>query len=208
LRHEFLLQWPLRGLSVLRKLYDWVMDLAKGRHAPTALGVVSFVESSFFPIPPDVMLIPMVIADRKAWWRIALICTVSSVIGALLGYAIGALLYETVGKSLIAFYHAEGTFERLVDWYEQWGALGILAGAITPLPYKVLTIFSGTVGFSIPMFIVVSIIGRGLRFFIVAALLYFFGPPIRDFIEKRLTLVFVAFVVLLVGGFIALSFLK
>jgi len=193
---------------LLRRLYDWVMSLARGRHALPALGAVSFVESSFFPIPPDVMLIPMVIADRKAWWKIALVCTISSVLGALLGYLIGAVLFETVGKPLLDFYHAHGTFDRLVDWYDQWGALGILAGAVTPLPYKVLTIFSGTVSFSIPMFIAVSVLGRGLRFFLVAGLLYFFGEPIREFIEKRLTLMFVIFVVLLVGGFAFLAFLK
>lgn len=193
---------------MLRRLYDWVMSLARGRHALPALGAVSFVESSFFPIPPDVMLIPMVIADRKAWWKIALVCTISSVLGALLGYLIGAVLFETVGKPLLDFYHAHGTFDRLVDWYDQWGALGILAGAVTPLPYKVLTIFSGTVSFSIPMFIAVSVLGRGLRFFLVAGLLYFFGEPIREFIEKRLTLMFVIFVVLLVGGFAFLAFLK
>lgn len=193
---------------MLRRLYDWVMSLARGRHALPALGAVSFVESSFFPIPPDVMLIPMVIADRKAWWKIALVCTISSVLGALLGYLIGAVLFEAVGKPLLDFYHAHGTFDRLVGWYDQWGALGILAGAITPLPYKVLTIFSGTVGFNIPLFIAVSVLGRGLRFFLVAALLYFFGEPIRDFIEKRLTLMFVLFVLLLVGGFAFLAFLK
>ncbi len=193
---------------MLRRLYDWVMSLASGRSALWALGAVSFVESSFFPIPPDVMLIPMVVAKRKDWWRIALVCTVTSVLGALLGYAIGALLFETVGRSLIEFYHAEGTFERLVGWYDQWGWLGILAGAVTPLPYKVLTIFSGTVGFSIPMFIAVSIVGRGLRFFLVAGLLYWFGEPIKAFIEKRLTLVFVAFMVLLVGGFVVISLIK
>jgi membrane protein YqaA with SNARE-associated domain len=193
---------------MLRKLYDWVMSLSASRYANWALAAVSFAESSFFPIPPDVMLIPMVIADRSRWWRIALICTLSSIAGALLGYAIGALLYETLGQPLLQFYHAQGTFDRLVDWYNQWGALGILAGAITPLPYKVLTIFSGTVSFSLPMFVLVSVIGRGLRFFMVAGLLFRFGEPIRAFIEKRLALVFVAFVVLLLGGILALTLLK
>ncbi len=195
-------------MLMLRRLYDWVMSLASGRYAMWGLAVVSFVESSFFPIPPDVMLIPMVVAKRKDWWRIALVCTVASVLGAMLGYAIGAMLFETLGRWLIDFYHADGTFERLVGWYDQWGWIGILAGAVTPLPYKVLTIFSGTVGFSIPVFIAVSIVGRGLRFFLVAGLLYWFGEPIRAFIEKRLTLVFVAFMVLLVGGFIAISLIK
>lgn len=192
---------------MLRGLYDWVMSLASGRQALWALAVISFIESSFFPIPPDVMLIPMVVAKRQAWWRIALVCTIASVIGALLGYAIGAFLFETIGRWLIEFYHAGGTFERIVGWYDDWGWLGILAGAVTPLPYKVLTIFSGTVLFSLPVFIAVSIVGRGLRFFLVAGLLYWFGEPIRAFIEKRLTLVFVAFIVLLIGGFIAIGML-
>ena len=190
---------------MLRRLYDWVMSLAKGRSALWALAVVSFVESSFFPIPPDVMLIPMVIAKRKAWWRMALVCTVASVLGALLGYAIGAFLFETVGRWLLDVYHAQAAFERVITWYDEWGWLGILAGAITPIPYKVLTIFSGTVGFAIPVFIVISIIGRGLRFFIVAGLLYWFGEPIKAFIEKRLTLVFVVFMALLIGGFVVIS---
>lgn len=193
---------------MLRSLYDWVMSLASGRYALWALAAISFIESSFFPIPPDVMLIPMVVAKRKAWWRIALVCTIASVLGALLGYAIGAFLFETVGRWLLDVYHAQAAFDRIVTWYDEWGWLGVLAGAVTPLPYKVLTIFSGSVAFSIPVFIAVSIVGRGLRFFLVAGLLYWFGEPIRVFIEKRLTLVFVAFIVLLVGGFVAISLIK
>jgi membrane protein YqaA with SNARE-associated domain len=182
-----------------------MLHLAGSRHAPSALAAISFAESSFFPVPPDVMLIPMVIADRRAWWRLALICTLSSVAGALLGYAIGALLFETLGRAILDFYHAEAGFQRMVSWYGQWGWLGVLAGAVTPLPYKVLTIFSGTVGFSLPVLVGVSLLGRGLRFFLVAGLLYLFGEPIRNFVEKRLTLMFVLFVVLLVGGFAALT---
>jgi membrane protein YqaA with SNARE-associated domain len=193
---------------MLRKLYDWVMALAASRNANWALAAVSFAESSFFPIPPDVMLIPMVIADRKAWWRIALICTVSSVAGALLGYAIGALLYETVGRALIEFYHAGAVYDSMKANFDLYGGWGVFAGAVTFLPYKIFTIFAGSVSFSIPTFIAISVIGRGLRFFIVAGLLYWFGEPIRDFIEKRLTLVFVAFVVLLVGGFVVLALLN
>ncbi len=193
---------------MLRRLYDWVMSLASGRSALSALAAISFIESSFFPIPPDVMLIPMVIAERKAWLRIALVCTIASVLGALLGYAIGAFLFETVGVWLIDVYHAQAAFDRVVGWYDQWGWLGILAGAVTPIPYKVLTIFSGTVAFSVPVFIAVSIVGRGIRFFLVAGLLYWFGEPIKAFIEKRLTLVFVAFVALLIGGFLVVSLIK
>ncbi len=192
---------------MLRRLYDWVMGLAAGRHANWALAGVSFAESSFFPIPPDVMLIPMVMADRTRWWRIALISTIASVLGALLGYAIGALLFEAIGKPILDFYHADAAFASLQAQYNEWGWLGILIGAVTPLPYKVLTIFSGSVAFSLPVFIAVSVLGRGLRFFIVAGLLYFFGPPIRDFIEKRLTLVFIVFCIVLVGGFVAVKYL-
>ena len=193
---------------MLRRLYDWVMALSRSRNAEGALAAIAFAESSFFPIPPDIMLIPMVVANRRAWWRIALICTVASVLGALLGYAIGALLFETVGRPILDFYHADAAFERMKDWYGQWGWLGVLIGAVTPVPYKVLTIFSGTVAFSLPVFILVSIVGRGLRFFIVAGLLYWFGEPIRTFIEKRLTLMFVLFCVLLVGGFWLITQIK
>ena len=193
---------------MLRGLYDWVMSLASGRYALPALAAVSFVESSFFPIPPDVMLIPMVVAKREAWWRIALVCTIASVLGALLGYAIGAFLFETVGTWLLDFYHAHAAFDRVVTWYDQWGWLGILAGAITPIPYKVLTIFSGTVAFALPIFIAVSVVGRGIRFFLVAGLLYWFGEPIKAFIERRLTLVFVAFMALLIGGFAVISLIR
>lgn len=192
---------------MIRRLYDWLMDLAASRNAPWALALVSFMESSFFPIPPDLLLIPMVVADRKKWWRYALLCTAASVLGAFLGYAIGALLFQTIGQALLSFYGAEHTFERFVDWYNQWGGWGIFLGAVTPFPYKVLTIFSGTVGFSLLAFTIVSIIGRGLRFFIVAALLYWFGEPIREFIEKRLGLMLTLFTLLLIGGFAAIKLL-
>lgn len=191
---------------MIRRLYDWLMSLAKGRHAPLALGVASFAESSFFPIPPDVMLIPMVVAKRENWFWYGLLCTLTSVLGAFLGYAIGALLFQTIGQPILNFYGAEHTFERFVEWYDQWGGWGILLGAITPFPYKVLTIFSGSIGFNFLQFTLVSLVGRGLRFFIVSGLLYFFGEPIRDFIEKRLGLMFVIFCVLLIGGFIAVKF--
>ncbi|MBO6717486.1 MAG: DedA family protein [Rhizobiaceae bacterium] len=191
---------------MLRRLYDWTMSLAQTRYAEGALAGVSFAESSFFPIPPDVLLIPMVLARRLAWIRYAVLCTVASVFGALVGYAIGAFLYETIGQPILAFYNAEHSFERLAEWYNRWGGWGVLFAAITPFPYKVLTIFSGATGLNLAVFIVVSIIGRGLRFFIVAALLYRYGQPIRDFIERRLGLLFTLFMVLLVGGFLAVRY--
>lgn len=192
---------------MLRRLYDWTMSLAATRHAERALAAVSFIESSVFPIPPDALLIPMVLAERRRWLRYALICTVASVLGALLGYAIGALLLESVGRPILAFYSAEASFQKLADWYNVWGGWGILFAAVTPFPYKVLTIFSGATGLSLPVFILVSIVGRGLRFFLVSWLLFRFGEPIRTFIEKHLGLLFTLFMVLLIGGFVAVGYL-
>ncbi|TYR34982.1 DedA family protein [Mesorhizobium microcysteis] len=192
---------------MLRRLYDWTMSLARTRHAERSLAGVSFVESSFFPIPPDVLLIPMVLADRTKWFRYALVCTIASVLGALLGYVIGALLFDTIGQRIIALYNAQDAFDGIRQWYDDWGAWGILFGAVTPFPYKILTIFSGFVGFNIVSLIIVSIIGRGLRFFLVAGLLYWFGEPIRLFIEKHLGLLFTLFMVLLIGGFVAVGYI-
>ncbi|MCO5073220.1 MAG: DedA family protein [Rhizobiaceae bacterium] len=192
---------------MLRGLYDRTMSLAKTRHAERALAGVSFVESSFFPIPPDVLLIPMVLSERAKWIRYALICTAASVVGALLGYAIGAFLYDVVGQPILQFYGSESSFEKISAWYNEWGGWGVLFAAITPFPYKVLTIFSGATGLNLVTFIVVSIIGRGVRFFLVSWLLYKFGEPIRLFIEKYLGLLFTLFMVLLIGGFVAISYL-
>ena len=183
------------------------MSLAKTRQAPVALGAVSFAESSFFPIPPDILLIPMVVAARKNWFWYATLCTIMSVLGAFVGYFIGAMLFQAVGAQILAFYGAEHSFDRFVAWYDQWGGWGILLGAVTPFPYKVLAIFSGSVSFDLVQFTIVSVVGRGLRFFTVSALLYWFGQPIRNFIEKRLGLMFTIFCVLLVGGFVAVKFL-
>ena len=193
---------------MLRKLYDTTMALAATRHAEKGLAGVSFIESSVFPIPPDVLLIPMVLAERTKWLRLALVCTVASVLGAFLGYAIGAFLYESVGKPVLAFYGKEDAFTRLRGWYNSsWGAWAILFAAITPFPYKVLTIFSGVTGFNLIAFAAVSVVGRGLRFFLVAWLLGRYGPPVRRFIERNLGLLFILFTVLLIGGFATVRYL-
>ncbi|MCT8989702.1 DedA family protein [Chelativorans sp. SCAU2101] len=193
---------------MLRKLYDYTMSLAATRHAEKGLAGVSFVESSFFPIPPDVLLIPMVLAERAKWLRYAFVCTLASVAGALLGYAIGAFLYEAIGVPILRLYGAERKFQELAQWYNNdWGAWAVLFGAVTPFPYKVLAIFSGATGLNVPIFILISIIGRGLRFFLVAGLLYWFGPPIRTFIEKNLGLLFTLFMILLIGGFAAIRYI-
>jgi membrane protein YqaA with SNARE-associated domain len=193
---------------MLRRLYDWVMGLAAGRHAPKALAGVSFAESSFFPIPPDVMLIPMVVAKRNDAWKIATICTVASVLGGLFGYFIGMFLFEPLARPIIEFYHYTEAFENLQAWFEEWGLLIVFIAGFTPVPYKVFTIASGFAGLALPVFVLGSVVSRGARFFLVAGLLYLYGEPIRKFIEERLGLMTVVFSVLLVGGFVAIRFLR
>jgi len=193
---------------MLRRLYDWTMSLARTRHAERALAGVSFVESSFFPIPPDVLLIPMVLADRIKWIRFALVCTVASVLGGLLGYFIGAVLFEAVGRPILEFYGYMSKFAEFQEAFNEWGLLIVfIFGGLTPLPYKVITIASGLTALSLPVFIISSIAARGTRFFLVAGLLYWFGEPIRSFIEKHLGLLFTLFLVLLIGGFVAAAYM-
>ena len=192
---------------MLKGLYDWTMRQAESRHALWILALVAFVESSVFPIPPDVLLIPMVIAARDRAWLIAGICMVASVTGGMLGYLIGAAAFETVGRPVLEFYGKMDGFAEFQDRYNEWGAWAVLIAGVTPFPYKVITITSGITQLSLPVFIVASVIARGLRFFIVAALLYWFGPPIRAFIEERLGLMFTLFVAALLGGFVVVRYL-
>lgn len=192
---------------MLRSLYDWTMRQAGHRHALPALFGVSFVESSVFPIPPDVLMIPMVLAQKNRAFLIAAVCTAGSVLGALLGYWIGAVLMDTAGQWILQVYGAEDAYAQLAARFAEYGGWAVLFAALTPFPFKVITIFSGAVGFPLPMFILTSIIGRAGRFFLVAALLWRYGPPIRDFIERRLGLLFTIFMVCLVGGFFALRYL-
>jgi len=191
---------------VLRRLYDWIMRLAESPNASWALAAVSFAESSFFPIPPDPMLIPMVLANRKKAWVFALVATVASVLGGIAGYFIGASL-ETLGASILRFYGHPDAMSEFQAMFAQWGVWIILIKGLTPIPYKFVTIASGMAAFDLKIFILASIITRGGRFFIIATLLYFFGEPVRAFIEKRLTLVTTLFVVVLVGGFVALKYI-
>ena len=192
---------------MLRRLYDWTMGLAAGRHAGKALAGVAFAESSFFPIPPDVLLIPMVLADRAKAWRYAAIATIASVLGGVFGYLIGAFLFDQVAQPILQFYGYDQQFERFAAWYNDWGVWIVLAAGVTPFPYKVITIASGATGLNFIVFMIASIVARGLRFVIVAGLLYWVGPSIRDFIERRLGLVFTVFMVLLIGGFVAARYL-
>ena len=192
---------------MLRPLYDWTMRLAEGPRAIRALGAISFAESSFFPIPPDVVLVPVVLANRDKAFQIAAWCTLTSVLGGMLGYAIGALLYDSVGQWLISLYGYEDKMEAFRAAYRDWGAWIILIKGLTPIPYKLVTIASGLAGYDFLWFVALSVITRGARFFVIAALLKAYGEPIRHFIEKRLELVTVLFLVALVGGFVAIKYL-
>jgi membrane protein YqaA with SNARE-associated domain len=192
---------------MLQRTYDWTMHMASHGKAGHALFGVSFAESSFFPIPPDVMLIPMVMADRAKAWRYATIATVASVLGGIVGYAIGYFVYATVGQWLINLYGLASQAQAYVAAYNEWGLWIILIKGLTPIPYKLVTIASGAAQFDIWVFVAASIVTRGARFFAVAALLYWFGEPIRDFVERRLTLVTTAFLVALVGGFVVVRYL-
>ncbi len=187
---------------MLKQLYDKVIALSASRHALPALAAVSFAESSFFPVPPDIMLVPMALAQPQKARLYALVCTIASVIGGLVGYAIGALLYDTVGHWLISAYgYGEGV-EAFRAAYAKWGAWIILIKGMTPIPYKIVTIASGFAGYNLLAFFFLSIITRGLRFFIEAELLRIYGEPIRGFIENRLTLVTTGFVAAVIGGFL------
>ena len=191
---------------MFRGLYDWTMRQAAGKHAAPALGIVSFAESSFFPIPPDVMLIPMVLArPERAWW-IATICTAASVLGGFLGYAIGFFLFATLGQMIIDFYHLQEGFKAYQVMFEEYGLWIILIKGLTPIPYKLITIASGVFKFDFLIFTLASIATRGLRFYGVSALLRKFGAPIREFIDKRLTVLGYGFLGLLVGGFVVVRF--
>jgi membrane protein YqaA with SNARE-associated domain len=191
---------------MLRKLYDAVLRLAASRHAVPALAIISFAESSVFPIPPDVMLAPMVVARPDRAFVYATVCTVGSVLGGILGYAIGYYL-EPIGQAILTFWGNADGMEQMRQWYDKWGAWVILGKGLTPIPFKLVTIASGALHYAFVPFLICCVVTRGARFFIEAALIKKFGPAIMPVVEKRLTLFFVAFVVLLVGGFVALKVL-
>ncbi len=193
---------------MLRRLYDWIMSLAGGGHSEKVLAGVSFAESSVFPIPPDALLIPMVLKNPDRAWRIAFICTAASVLGGLAGYGIGYFLFEQIGRPVMEFYGHTAKFGTFRETYNEWGAWSVFIAGVTPFPYKVITILSGVTRLDVVIFMTASVAARGLRFFLTAALLWKFGPPIRAFIEKRLGLVFAVSCVLLAGGFAAVKLLS
>ncbi|WP_193213084.1 YqaA family protein [Luteolibacter marinus] len=192
----------------IRRLYNWTLSWADRPGGTWALFLIAFAESSFFLIPPDVLLIALCFGARKKWAKYALVCTAGSVLGGIAGWLIGWGLRDTVAMPLMNFFDSSGhTREKIETWYTAYGFLGILIAAITPIPYKVFTIFSGIMSYNLPMLIVASIIGRGFRFFVVAGIIRMFGPTVKPFIDKNLEWCFVGATVLLVLGFVAIKFL-
>ncbi|MGD9538502.1 MAG: YqaA family protein [Alphaproteobacteria bacterium] len=191
---------------MLRRTYAWLLRLAATRYALATLAAVAFLESAVFPIPPDVLLIPMVLAARRSAFLIAGVCTAASVAGGLGGYAIGYYLFESIGRPLLAFYGDQAAFEEVRSAYAEWGAWIVAAGGFTPIPYKVITVASGALSLDPLTFTIASIGSRGLRFFIEAALLWQFGPPIKQFIERRLGTLSLIVLFLVIATIVALRF--
>ena len=200
----------LRALAAprrwLRSLYDWTMHWADKPHALAALFLIAVVESSVFPIPPDVLLIAIVASSSRLWLRAAALCAVGSVLGAAGGYLIGHAFMATAGQAIIDFYNAQHHWAKVVELYTgEWGIWFLAAAAFTPIPYKVATIAAGATGMAFVPFLLVSLVGRAARFFLVAALLRIYGPAIRRTLERNFDLAALAFLVLLVGGFLVLK---
>ena len=192
---------------MLHRLYDRVLALAVSPRAPWWLAAIAFAESSFFPVPPDALLVPMALARPERAWRLATICTIASVVGGMLGYLIGYALFDVLAAPLLHAYNYDAAFARFQDTYARYGVYVILIKGLTPIPYKIVTIASGAAHFDFFVFLAASIVTRGVRFFLLAALLRRFGTPVREFIDKRLALVTTLVAVGIVGGFAALRFL-
>ncbi len=191
----------------LRRLYDWVLHWAETPYGTPALLILAFAESSFFPVPPDLLLIALALSiPSRAFWY-ALVCAAGSISGAYLGYGIGYLGWEAVGRPLVELYNGQETMEWIRLQYDAYGFWGVLVAALTPIPYKVFTIASGLFRFDLGTFTAASVLGRGLRFFTVAGLIYYFGPPVKDLIDRRFNLMVTIFTILLVGGFLVIKLL-
>jgi membrane protein YqaA with SNARE-associated domain len=194
-------------MNFLKKTYNWTLEKAQHKNAKWYLSLISFAESSFFPIPPDILLIPMALASKARALFYAFMCTLFSVLGGILGYAIGYFFYNSVGIYIVDFYHLENSFNIFENYYKEFGILIVLGAGITPFPYKFITIASGVFGLNIFLFIIVSIIGRGLRFYLIAILLYFFGEKIKLIIDKYFNILTIVFFILLIGSVFIIRFL-
>lgn len=192
---------------MFRQLYNWVLEKSRGPRAPHALAAVSFAESSVFPIPPDVMLVPMTLSKPENWRLYARICTIASVIGGALGYAIGALLFDTLGTHIVKLYGLEQQMEAYRHAYAEWGTWLILIKGVTPIPYKLVTIASGFSGYNFLAFMALSVITRGARFYGVTWLTRRYGPHVAELLERRIGLVATAVIVAVVLGFVAVKYI-
>lgn len=193
--------------NLTRKIYDYTLDLAGRKNALAWLFAISFIESSFFPIPPDIMIIPMVLATPKQAYKIAGVALIASILGGYLGYAIGVFGFEMIAKPLLTFYGYMDGFTKFENYYHEYGAWIVFGAGITPFPYKIITIASGVVHLDLVVFTVASILARGFRFYIIAWLLKRFGAPMKTFIEKNLNLLSIIFLILLIGGFAIIKWL-
>ncbi|MGE5537454.1 MAG: YqaA family protein [Gemmatimonas sp.] len=193
--------------TVIRRVYDWTIALSGKRHAEQALFWVAFAESSFFPLPPDLLLVPMTLAARHRAWRYATICTLASVLGGIVGWGIGYFLLEAIGRPILRFYAALDQYEELRHLFDHWGFWIILIKGMTPVPYKLVTITAGALHFNLVLFVIASIGSRAMRFFLVAGLLWRYGAPVQAFVEKRLEVVTFGFLAVVVGGFVVFRYL-
>ncbi len=187
-------------MNIFRKLYNWTLNKSSQKGAPFFLGLVSFIESSFFPIPPDIILIPMVLAKRTKAFLFAFICTISSIAGGALGYLIGLILFNSIGIVLVEFYHMEDSIESFRNLYNAYGAWIVIIAGFTPFPFKVITIASGLFQLNFFIFIISSLLSRGARFYLVAGLIFLFGESIKNFIDKYFNFLTILFFILLIGG--------
>ena len=192
-------------MNLLRSLYNWTLRKAEHKYSSWVLSIVSFAESSFFPIPPDVLLIPMIIAKRTKAWTYAFICTLSSVFGGVVGYAIGFFLFNSIGVLIVEFYHLTNSFNTFENYYKEYGILIVLGAGFTPFPFKFITIASGVFSLNIFLFILTSLIARGLRFYLLASLLFIFGEKIKNLIDKYFNILAVLFFILLIGSFMLIK---
>jgi len=193
-------------MKIIRSMYDWVLHWASTPYALPALFCVAFIESSFFPIPPDILLIAMTVAVPALWIRFSLVCSVASVLGGMFGYFIGYQFMDLIGTRIVEFYHLQAKFEKIGVLYDEHQAWAVAAAGFTPLPYKIFTLAAGAFKINFPTFVLASAISRSARFFLVAFIIHKFGPPIKVFIEKYFNLFSIVFFILLVLGFYLLKF--
>ena len=187
-------------MKLLRYLYNWTLSKAEHKYSSWILSLVSFTESSFFPIPPDILIIPMIIARRTKAWIYAFICTLSSVLGGVIGYAIGYFFFNSIGILIIEAYGLTNSFESFENYYNKYGVLIVLGGGFTPFPFKFITIASGVFNLNIFLFILTAFFARGIRFYLLAGLLFIFGEKIKNFIDQYFNILAILFFILLIGS--------